>query len=315
VTRGLLLNAGGDSVEGEQPRRHGRVSWMQSIPAYLYVAPAYVLFAAFFLRPLVELCYLSLTNWTGLGPKVLIDLDNYRELAADPRFWQSFQHNVIWMLAAVVVPTSIGLFLAVLLVRSSIRGRLIYRTIYFLPQVLSSVVVSVIWRWIYNPTYGAINSVLRAVGLDSLAKGWLGDSATALPALFIAWSWVHYGFCMVIFVAALQAIDETYYDAAKVDGANSLQQFWHVTLPSIYRPLTTVILLTVISAFQVFDLVYIITKGGPARATLVLSVFMYDNAFRYSRVGYGAAVGVALGIVIFLVSLVYMRVRSRLEAR
>jgi ABC-type sugar transport system permease subunit len=263
---------------------------------------------------MVQLGYLSLVKWDGLGPKTFVALNNYRELLTeDPRFWLSLQHNLIWMLAAIFIPTIIGLFLALLLVRSHIHGRLVFRTIYFLPQVLSSVVVSVIWRWIYNPSYGALNSILNAVGLDFLARGWLGDRLTALPALFIAWSWIHYGFCMVIFIAALQAIDESYYDAAKVDGANSLQQLWHVSLPFIRRPLATVVLITIISAFQVFDLVFIITRGGPARATLVLSVFMYDSAFRYEKVGYGAAVGLTLGVVIFVISLIYLRLRERLE--
>jgi len=295
-------------------RKAASVGWLDSIPGYLFVTPAFLLFAVFFLRPLLQLGHLSMVEWTGLGPKVFVGFENYRELLSDSRFWIAFQHNMAWMVAAIFVPTAIGLFLALLLVRSSIHGRLVFRTIYFLPQVLSSVVVSVIWRWIYNPNYGAINSVLRAMGLDYLARGWLGDKLTALPALFIAWSWIHYGFCMVIFIAALQAIDETYYDAAKVDGANPLQQLWYITMPFIRRPLATVILITIISAFQVFDLVFIITRGGPARVTLVLSVFMYDSAFRYEKVGYGAAVGLTLGLVIFVVSLIYMRLRVRLEA-
>ena len=301
-------------MQAIKPKRANSVGWLNSIPAYLFIAPAFLLFAIFFLRPLMQLGYLSLVEWEGLGPKIFVGLENYQELLGDSRFWLAFQHNMGWMFAAIFVPTAMGLFLALLLVRSSIHGRLIFRTIYFLPQVLSSVVVSVIWRWIYNPNYGAINSILRAMGLDHLARGWLGDKLTALPALFIAWSWIHYGFCMVIFIAALQAIDETYYDAAKVDGANPLQQLWYITLPFIRRPLATVILITIISAFQVFDLVFIITRGGPARATLVLSVFMYDSAFRYEKVGYGAAVGLTLGVVIFVVSLIYMRLRVRLEA-
>jgi ABC-type sugar transport system permease subunit len=305
---------GRNPVKALKQERSARVGWLDSLPAYLLIAPAFLLFGFFFLRPLVQLGSLSLVDWEGLGPKIFVGLENYRELVVDSRFWLAFQHNLMWMVAAIFVPTATGLFLALVLVRSSLYGRLIFRTVYFLPQVLSSVVVSIIWRWIYNPNYGAINTLLSTVGLDHLARGWLGDKLTALPALFIAWGWIHYGFCMVIFIAALQAIDETYYDAAKVDGANLLQQLRYITLPFIRRPLGTVILITIISAFQVFDLVFIITRGGPARATLVLSVFMYDSAFRYAKVGYGAAIGLTLGVVIFLVSLVYLRIRERLEA-
>jgi raffinose/stachyose/melibiose transport system permease protein len=290
-------------------------SWLRSFSAYLFIAPAFILFAIFFLRPLVQLGYLSLVKWAGVGPKIIVGLENYKILLTeDPRFWIAFIHNVIWMVAAILISTTVGLFLAVFLARSPIKGRVIYRTIYFLPQVLSSVVVCVIWRWIYNPNYGVINTFLNNVGLDYLTRGWLGDKATALPALFIIWSWVAYGFSMVVFIAALEAIDEIFYDAAKVDGANSLQQLWYITLPFIRRPLGTVILITIISAFQVFDMVFIITKGGPARATLVLSILMYDNAFRYAEVGMGATVGMTLGVIIFFFSLVYMRLKERLDA-
>jgi raffinose/stachyose/melibiose transport system permease protein len=241
-------------------------------------------------------------------------LDNYRQmLSNDNQFWLSLTHNLQWLAAAIIVPTLIGLLLAIFLVRSSLYGRLIFRTIFFLPQVLSSVVVAIIWRWIYNPSFGPINNILRAIGLGSLAQTWLGDTKLALPSLFIAWSWIHYGFCMVIFIAALQGIDETYYDAARVDGANALQQHRYITLPFIRGPLATVILITAIAAFEIFDLVFIVTKGGPAFSTMVLSLYMYSNAFRYSKVGYGAAIAVVLGVIIFLFSILFLRFRRYME--
>ncbi len=298
-------------VRSEEVRARGP----ENVSAYLYIAPALALYSVFFLWPLAQLIYLSMVRWDGMAPKVFMGLQNYRELlASDPRFWLSLQHNLQWLVGAVSVPTGIGLFLAVFLARSPLYGRLAFRTIFFLPQVLSSVVVAIIWRWIYSPDFGALNAILRQVGLASLARGWLGEESLALPALFIASSWVLYGFCMVVFLAALQGIDEAYYDAAKVDGANALQQFWYVTLPAIRGPLSTVILLSAIGAFQVFDLVFIITRGGPAWATMVLSVYMYDNAFRYNKLGYGSAVAIVLGVLILLFSIVFLRVRERLEA-
>ncbi len=283
--------------------------------AYLYIAPALALYAVFFLWPLAQLFYLSMVKWDGLAPKVFVGLHNYGELlTSDPRFWLALEHNALWLVGAVSVPTTIGLFLAVFLARTPLCGRLALRTIFFLPQVLSSVVVAIIWRWIYNPDYGALNTILRGVGAAGLARGWLGDEGLALPALFVASSWVLYGFCMVVFLAALQGIDEAYYDAAKVDGANALQQFWYVTLPAIRGPLSTVILLSAIGAFQVFDLVFIITRGGPAWSTMVLSVYMYDSAFRYNKLGYGSAVAIVLGVLILAFSIVFLRVRERLEA-
>jgi ABC-type sugar transport system permease subunit len=302
-------------MQAEKHNVRHHVSWLDSMRAYLYIAPALIIYALFFLWPLLHLIQLSSIKWTGVGPRIFVGLENYvRILTSDAKFWLAFEHNLMWLMAAVVVPITVGLFLAILLARTRLHGRLLFRTVYFLPQVLSSVVVAVIWRGMYNPNYGAINSILRGIGLDALAHGWLGDRATALPALFIAWSWIHYGFCMVIFIAALQGIEEVYFDAAKVDGANALEQIWYVALPFIRRPLATVILLTAIAAFQVFDLVFITTKGGPAGATLVLSVHMYDNAFRYDKVGEGAALAVLLGVLISLMSVVFLSLRRRLEA-
>lgn len=288
--------------------------WARSLPAYAYLLPAFLLYGLFFLWPLGQLIQLSLVKWDGLQPKVFVGLSNYVEMfTSDDRFWLSLGHNIQWLLAAIIVPTFIGLVLAIFLVRGSLYGRLLFRTLFFLPQVLSSVVVAIIWRWIYNPAFGPINNILRAIGLDALTQIWLGDTKLALVSLFIAWSWIHYGFCMVIFIAALQGIDETYYDAARVDGANTIQQHRYITLPFVRGPMATVVLITAIAAFEIFDLVFIITRGGPAYSTLVLPVYMYNNAFRYDRVGYGAAVAVVLGLIVFVFSMIFIRIRRRME--
>jgi len=290
------------------------IVWGKRLQGYLFIIPAFVLYATFFLWPLVQLVQLSLTDWDGLSPKHFIGLGNYRLLLFDDEvFWKAFGHNVLWLLAAEVLPVALGLVLAILLARSPMRGRAFFRALYFAPQVLSSVIVAVIWRWIYNPTSGALNTFLRAIGLGSLQRGWLGDSLLAFPALFIAYTWVGYGFTMVIFLAALQDIDETLFDAAKVDGANWLQQFRHVLVPSIRGPLTTVLLITAIGSFQVFDLVFILTRGGPGFATQVLAMYMYQNAFPFSRVGYGATIAVTLGVIILIFSLIFLRVRNALR--
>jgi ABC-type sugar transport system permease subunit len=282
--------------------------------AYLFVLPAFLLYAAFFLWPFVQLIELSTYKWDGLQPREFVGLENYRELlTADPIFWQAFQHNVMWLLSAIVVPVGVGLLLALLLVRTKLHARTVFRTIYFLPQVLATVIVAIIWRWVYNPSFGLLNTILERVGLETLTRGWLGGSDTALAALFVAWSWVHYGFCMVIFIAALQNIDEVYFDAARVDGAGWYSQLRHIIFPFIQGPLTTIVLITAIAAFQVFDLVFIITQGGPSRATLVLSVYMYDTAFRFARIGYGAAIAVVLGVIILVFSIAILRVRGALN--
>jgi len=277
---------------------------------YLYLLPALVMFITFFIYPFIQLIWLSLHEWNGYDAKLFVGTLNYQNLFSDKIFWLAFQHNLSWTLAAVFFPISIGLFLAILLSRTPMRGKVFFRAIYFFPQVVSSISVAVAWSWIYNPNYGVINQALDLIRLDQLKRGWLGSSQFALPALFIIWSWIQYGFSMVIFIAALEGIDEVYFEAAKIDGANWLQQLRYVLLPFISRPLTTIVLTTTIASFQVFDLVFALTNGGPGRATIVIPLYMLDSAFTFHKIGYGAAIAVVLCLFIFLFSLLLLRVRG-----
>lgn len=278
---------------------------------YLYIVPALVIYAVFYLWPVVQLVILSLEKWSGLGNASFVGLHNYvRLITADPIFWVAFLHNVLWLAGALVIPLFIGLVLAILLVRAPLKGRTFFRTVYFLPQVLSSVAVAVVWHWIYDPTSGALNAMLDGIGLPFLAIDWLGNALTALPSLFVAWSWVYYGFCMVIFIAALQGIGEEYFEAAKLEGARWLQQLRLVILPAISRPMGTVMIITTIISIQVFDLVYVITSGGPGHATDVVSLYMYFNAFQYSEVGYGSAIAVVLALITLFSSVILIVVRG-----
>jgi ABC-type sugar transport system permease subunit len=271
---------------------------------YLYLLPALAVYGLFFLRPVAELVRLSTVDWDGISPKEFVGVANYRELLNDGEFWQAFRHNVAWMLAGVVVPTLVGLAAAIVLVRGAIHGRTAFRAVLFLPQILSSVVVAVVWGWMYNPNYGVLNAGLERVGLE--ARDWLGTPSLVLPALFVVWAWVTFGFSMVVLGAALQTVDESYFDAAKVDGAGRLQQLRFVLLPAIRRPLAVVVLINAIAAFQVFDLVFIMTNGGPFGSSNVLQLYMYYNGFQFNRVGYGSAVAVFLGSVILLFSLLFL---------
>lgn len=299
------MDASGRRHDDARPRSRSR--------PWLFLLPAAVLYTSFVLWPTYRMFELSLFSWDGVRPRRFTGALNYQQLVADPLFWSSFQNNALWIGAALVVPVFLGLALAILLARTRVMGRIFFRTVFFLPQVLSTVVVAVIWGWIYNPSFGALNTTVRALGLDALAQPWLGSRTFALPALLVAWSWVHYGLAMVIFLAALANIDETYFDAAKVDGANGLQRFWHILLPAIRGPFTTVALITAVSAFQIFDLVFVLTQGGPGRATTVLAFFMFQGAFYFQRVGYGAAIAVVLTAIILVMTLVLLRVRRAFD--
>lgn len=286
------------------------LAWQKNVSPYFFIAPALLVYVGFFMFPLVKLIELSLYKWDGILPRKYYGLRHYQRLLVDERFWEALSHNFSWMIAAIIIPVIFGLMLAILLSRSSMYGSVLFRTIFFMPQVFSSVTVALIWQWIYNPSYGVINVGLRAIGLDHLAQGWLGDSDLVLPALFIAWSWVHYGFTMIIFIAAIDAVDEALFDAAKVDGANLVAQFRHILLPSIRGALTTIILVTAISSFQVFDLVYVLTRGGPGDASMVVPVYMLESAFTLRKVGYGATVAIAMGLVIVGFSVLFLVLRG-----
>ena len=285
-----------------------RKSW--GVAPWLFLAPAILVYGGFFLWPAFELVRLRLVQWDGLGSRTFVGLDNYERLLSDRLFWRAFQHNVAFLVAGMTIPVAVGLALAVALARSRLYGRVLFRTIFFLPQVLSSVTVAIIWGWIYNPSFGALNVALERVGLGMLQQRWLGNPDLVLASLFVAWSWVHYGFCMVIFIAAIDGIDETFFDAARVDGAGGWWQFRHVIVPFIRAPLTTVVLLTAIAAMQVFDLVFVLTNGGPARASIVVPLYMIDNAFFFTRVGYAAAIAVALAAVILVFSVLFLLMRG-----
>jgi len=299
-------------------RRASRVHGVGSrlgggVSPYLYLLPAFAVYGAFFLLPLYRIVEYSFLKWDGYSKQKWVGFANYERLAHDPLFWRAFRHNMVWMGAGITVPTIIGLGLAILLVRQPMHGRTYYRAVFFLPQVLASIVVAIVWQWIYSPSSGALDAVLRDVGLGRFQEAWLGSTTWALPAIFVAWAWTAYGLSMVIFIAALQSVDEEYFEAAKIDGASRLQQLRHVLLPFVRRPMTVVILVNAIGALQVFDLVFVITNGGPANATLVLSVYVYQNVFQILDVGYGSANAVALAIAIVLASMFFLRLRGMAE--
>lgn len=298
------------TAEPATPAQSVRSRWGKGVSPYLYLLPAFIVYGWFFLLPLARLVQYSFVKWDGVSPKKWVGLRNYENLAHDPIFWQAFRHNIAWMFAGITIPTLVGLGLAILLVRQPMHGRSYYRAVFFLPQVIASVVVAVVWQWIYSPSSGALNAIARGLGLGGLQQGWLGSTTWALPAVFVAWAWTAYGFSMVIFIAALQAVDEEYFEAAKMDGASRPQQLKHVLLPFIRRPMAVVILVNAIGALQVFDLVFIMTSGGPANSTLVLSIYLYQNVFQILDVGYGAANAVALGLAIAVASWLFLRLRG-----
>jgi ABC-type sugar transport system permease subunit len=299
------------ALRGERGLR----AWLRRyLAAYLFILPALLLYTLFVLYPFLNTIYFSLTDWDGAQPvKQFIGFGNYQRLLQDPLMWQSLKHNLIWIAVGTLTPVVIGLLLATL-IWSGVRGRIFFRTVYFMPVVLSTVVVGMIWAWIYHPMFGPINLALRAVGLDSVARGWLGDLTWALYALLLAALWAYFGFCFVILLAALQNVDMELHDAAKIDGANAWQRLVNVTVPQLGPVLTMLLAYTLIGGFNVFDIVYIMTKGGPANATEVLATYTYVMAFKQNQVGYGAALTMVITVLSLIASYLFITLRERNEA-
>lgn len=288
-------------------------SWARQRAALLFVLPAFLVYALFMIYPFIQSIYLAMTRWNGADPvKEFVGLGNFQELVRDSIFWLALQHNLIWVVIGTIAPLAIGMLLAMLL-WSQPRGFNLFRTVYFLPHVLVSTVVAIIWQWIYNPIFGILNKGLDAIGLDEVSRAWLGDTSTVLYAVLIAAIWSTVGFVFVILLAGLQNVNRDLLEAATIDGANSWRRFWDVIVPQLANVLNVVIALLLIGGFNVFDIVYVITRGGPANATETMGTYTYDQAFNQNRVGYGAALSLVMTVITLIASVIFIRLRERGE--
>lgn len=283
-----------------EPRRVG----------YLYLAPAFILYGVFVLFPIGHSFWLSFTNWDGLTPPKFVGLANYRDVVSDSEIRSAFYHALVLIIFYSLLPVSIGLLLAAALSRGRVRGMTFFRTILFLPQVIAMVVVGVIWRWMYTP-FGSINALLRAVGLGSLQKVWLGDFTWTLPALGLVGTWVAFGLTMVLFLAGVQKIPTSLYDAARVDGAGAVREFFAVTLPGLRNEIVVALTLTILAALRSFDLIWVTTKGGPGNSSSVPALLLYERAFVTNQVGSAAAIGMSLTLLCFVIVFFVTRLGER----
>ena len=279
---------------------------------WLYVLPGLAFYGLFTLAPLLHTVYYSLFSWDGLTAKVYVGLANYSSALADATLGSSFVHALVLIAFYAAIPVLLGLLLTAALTRHPVRGFRFFRTALFLPQLIAGVVIAQAWTWIYDDS-GPVNWLLRKLGLGSLARPWLGDFSWALPAIGAIGTWVTYGLCMVLFVSGVQKIPSSLYDAARVDGAGAVREFFAVTLPGLRGEILVAVVLTTINALRSFDIVYNTTAGGPGGQTLVPSLYMYQNAFLYNKVGYAAAVATILAVTIFILAGIVLRVGDRSE--
>ncbi|GAA0559884.1 carbohydrate ABC transporter permease [Actinomadura livida] len=281
-----------------------------------YLLPGLLLFTAVIGVPFLMNIGTSFTEWTGVGTPRWIGLGNYRELARDEQFWASFGHNALIIVGMAVVPTMIGLVLASVLTdligrHFGARTASVLRACIYLPQVLPIVIAGVVWSWLLAPEDGAVNALLDAVGLGSLAHDWLGDPATALWSVIAVMVWIQIGFPLVIFMSGLQRVDPSLYEAAEIDGASWTRRFWHITIPQIRPEIFVVLLWTTIAALKAFAHIFVLTKGGPGGATNVPAYYSWVSFFEKSDVGYGSAIATVLTLVVVALTVVFLRMQGR----
>ncbi len=283
------------------------------VAGWAFVVPALSVILLFFVLPVLGGLALSFTNFDiyAIGDPAtagFVGFDNYCNLTKSPLFWVSLRNTFFFVVVAA--PLSIGVSLAAALLVSSPLARWagLFRTVYFAPVVTTLVAVAVVWRYLYHPRFGLLNRALAAVGIDSI--DWLGDPRTAMPAIILVAVWKSFGYNMVIFVAGLQAIPVSLYEAARIDGAGFWRRFWHITLPSLKPTSVFVGVTTMIGYFQLFAEPYVMTAGGgPLNATLSVVLYMYKEGFRWWNMGYAAAVAFALFLIILGATMLQLRLQ------
>ena len=291
---------------GRGQTRTARVHYALIVLTFLL--PSAVPLALFTLGPMVAAAWVSMHKWNLLAPMKWVGFDNYAGLLSDPRTGDVFLHTVYYIVGYLPLVYVGGLTLALAL-NTALKGRSLLRGVYFLPVITSWIVVALVWRWLLNPSTGVINSVLDFVGIAG--PGWWSDPAWAMPSIILASAWKDIGFVMVILLAGLQAINQDFHDAAKVDGAGWWRRLFSVTLPLLSPSTFFVVVISLINGFQVFDQVYAMTGGGPAGASQVVVQQIYDLTFRYGKAGEASALSWMLFAVVLAVTVVQIRGQKR----
>jgi raffinose/stachyose/melibiose transport system permease protein len=298
-------SSGANDPRARRGGKKRKVEWK----AYLYILPAFVLFAVFLGVPAVQTAQYSLFRWNGIGPSTWVGLQNYAELFTDSVLRSSFLHAGVLIFFYAVIPLVLALFLTSIISRgANLKGMSLFRTLLFLPQVVASVVVATTWVAIYSPD-GLSNQLFRLVGLGSLTRAWLGDFDTALPAVGIVGSWLGIGLCLVLFLSGVANIQPELFEAARIDGAGPVGEFFSITLPALRGQIAVALTLTVVAALKTFDLVYITTRGGPGTSTTLPAFEAYNRAFNTGKVGSAAAVAILLTAIILIVTVLIQKIQ------
>ena len=290
-----------EPVVQRRRRPPARVRAKYVLTVLVFLLPSLIPLLAFVIGPMISAAWTSLHSWNLIGPMQWVGLYNYAYLLSDPATHQAFLHTVYYIVGYLPLVYVGGLALALAL-NSRLRGRAVFRGVYFLPVITSWVVVALVWRWLLSPSNGVVNTVLSWVGIEG--PGWWADPAWAMPSIILASAWKDLGFVMVILLAGLQTINPDLYEAAELDGAGWWRRLRSITLPLLSPSTFFVIVLSLINGFQVFDQVYVMTGGGPNDASRVVVQQVYDLTFRYGQAGMASALSWLLFFVILVITLI-----------
>lgn len=282
------------------PRR-----FQDNLTIFLFLLPGLVLFGVFVIYPIFQSIYYSMFNWKGFGPAVdFVGLDNFKNILSDKVFLIALRNAFLLIIFSLIIQLPLSLMLAVMVGRD-LPGRAFFRTIFFMPYVISEVITAIMWLFLLNPNAnrGFINALIVAVGGKALP--WLGDTTLVLPALFMALTWKYFGFHMLLYMAGLQNIPHEVEEAGRMDGANAIQSFFYITLPLLGSTIRTSVYLSVLGSIQQFVLVWIMSKGGPVNASETLATYMYRFGFVRFQLGYGSAVAIYMFLICVMFSLIY----------
>lgn len=283
-----------------------------------FLIPGITIFMLLIILPFLANIGISFTKWQGIGAPEWVGLDNYVTAMGDKVFWASFRNNLLLIIAMTIVPTMIGLLLAVFLFdyisqKFGPRWASFLRAGFYLPQIVPVVVAAIVWKWIFQPDWGVLNSLLTAVNLENYTQNWLGNADLALYSVMLMLIWFQIGYPLVIFMSGLQRVDPQVYEAAKIDGANWFQTFFYITIHMIRPEIAVVVLTTTIAALKTFGPIYAMTSGGPGNSTTVASYFAWKNFFEKSNVGYGSTMATVLTTLVIIMTIFFVRAQEQLE--
>lgn len=300
-----------------RPGRRGRgLLNERTLTIALFLAPTLIFMGVFVVWPILNTLQLSLYKWNGVDPvRTFVGAANWTRLVQDAVFWRALGNNLSVVALSIGIQLPVALLLAVMLERSRTVLSKVLKTVYFFPMLMSSVAVGILFKYIYDPSFGLVNETLTRIGLGRLTQSWLGEPQTALVSVVLVICWQFIPFYMILFYAALNAVPGELKDAARIDGANDGRYYRFIALPLVMGTVRTAALLSLIGSLKYFDLVWVMTEGGPNNASELMATYMYKKAFPSAEVGYGSTVAFAMFVFVMLVSLATLTVSRRLDYR